>query len=196
MSWPKFWEKNQWQSLLFLPLSKLVCWEASRRLRHFENSPPSKQTQAIVVVVGHIVVGGTGKTPFIIWLAKQLKSYDLTVGIISRGYGASQPNWPHWVTKDSLASECGDEPLMLAKQTDCPVAVSPKRVEALSLLNEKASCDVIISDDGLQHYALARDVEVVLIDAKRAFGNGLCLPSGPLREPLSRIEKVDFTVWN
>ena len=196
MSWPKFWEKKQWQSVVLLPLAKLVCWEAARRLKNYENSPPQKQSKAVVVVVGNLVVGGTGKTPFIIWLAGQLKAHGLTVGIISRGYGAHQANWPHWVTEHSLASECGDEPLMLAKQTECPVAVSPKRVEALELLNSKVQCDVVISDDGLQHYALARDIEVVLIDAQRQFGNGYCMPSGPLREPLSRIEKVDFTVWN
>ena len=196
MSWPKFWEKKQWQSFLLLPLAKLVCWEGARRLQEFENHPPAKQSQALVVVVGNLVVGGTGKTPFIVWLAKQLMAQNLNVGIISRGYGAKNPHWPHWVSQHSLASECGDEPLMLAKQTGCPVAVSPKRVEALALLNEKTACDVIISDDGLQHYALARDIEIVLIDAQREFGNGYCLPAGPLREPLARIQKVDFTVWN
>ncbi|WP_321323728.1 tetraacyldisaccharide 4'-kinase [Thiomicrorhabdus sp.] len=196
MSWPTFWKKKQWQSTLLLPLSKLVCWEAARRLKRFEAEPPLKQTNATVIVVGNIVVGGTGKTPFIIWLANQLQKQNLAVGIISRGYGAKNKHWPYWVTNQSLATECGDEPLMLAKQTGCPVAVSPKRVEALALLNQKAKCDVIISDDGLQHYALQRDIEIVLIDAQRQFGNACCIPSGPLREPLSRIEKVDFTVWN
>lgn len=196
MSWPTFWKKKQWQSTLLLPLSKFVCWEAARRLKRFETTPPSKQTNATIILVGNIVVGGTGKTPFIIWLANQLQKQNLAVGIISRGYGAKNKQWPYWVTKQSLATECGDEPLMLAKQTGCPVAVSPKRVEALALLNQKSKCDVIISDDGLQHYALQRDIEIVLIDAQRQFGNFYCMPSGPLREPLSRIEKVDFTVWN
>ncbi|GAB6070501.1 tetraacyldisaccharide 4'-kinase [Thiomicrorhabdus hydrogeniphila] len=196
MSWPKFWEKKQWQSIALLPLAKLVCWEAARRLKKFESSSTNKPTQAVVVVVGNIVVGGTGKTPFIIWLAKQLQQRNLKVGIISRGYGAKQQNWPHLVTDQSQAAECGDEPLMLAKQTGCPVAVSPKRIEAIELLASKTQCDVIISDDGLQHYAMARDIEIVLIDAQRRFGNGFCMPSGPLREPLDRIQKVDFTVWN
>ena len=196
MSWPKFWEKKQWQSRWLLPLSKIVCWEAGRRLKKYETQPPSKQTIATVVVVGNLVVGGTGKTPFIVWLAKALQNKNVKVGIISRGYGSKNNQWPHWVTHLSKASDCGDEPLMLAKQTGCSVAVSPKRVQALELLNEKACCDVIISDDGLQHFALARDFEIVLIDAQRQFGNGYCMPSGPLREPLSRIEKVDCTVWN
>lgn len=196
MSWPIFWIHKKWQSKLLLPLSKLVCWEASRRFKKSVISPPAKQTQAKVIVVGNVVVGGTGKTPFIIWLAKQLTDQKLRVGIISRGYGAKNKHWPYWVTGESTAYECGDEPLMLAKQTGCPVAVSPKRVEAVELLNKKCQCDVIISDDGLQHYALARDIEIVLIDAKRQFGNGLCLPAGPLREPTNRLTKVDFTVWN
>jgi len=196
VSWPKFWEKKQWQSIALLPLAKLVCWEAARRPKKFESTAIDKPTQAVVVVVGNIVVGGTGKTPFIIWLAKQLQQRNLKVGIISRGYGATQQNWPHWVTDQSQAAECGDEPLMLAKQTGCPVAVSPKRIEAIKLLETKTQCDVVISDDGLQHYAMARDIEIVLIDAQRQFGNGFCMPSGPLREPLERIQKVDFTVWN
>lgn len=196
MSWPQFWITKKWQSVLMLPLSKLVCWEASRRLNKFHLSPPQNQTKAKVIVVGNVVVGGTGKTPFIIWLAKQLQAKGLRVGIISRGYGAKSKKWPYWVTSNSRSDDCGDEPLMLFKQTGCPVAVSPKRIQALELLNKKSQCDVVISDDGLQHYALGRDIEIVLIDAKRQFGNGLCLPSGPLREPVTRLTRVDFTVWN
>lgn len=199
MSWPQFWTRKTWQSYLLFPLSKFVCWEAARRLRHFEDlqvKSNTRQTPATVVVVGNVVVGGTGKTPFIIWLTKQLQQQGLKVGIISRGYGAKSNTWPVWVDSNTQASQCGDEPLMLFKQTGCPVAVSPKRVEALDLLNQKAECDIIISDDGLQHYALQRDIEVVLIDAQRVFGNGWCMPAGPLREPLDRIAKVEFTVWN
>jgi len=196
VSWPQFWIKKQWQTILLSPLSKLVCWEASRRLNHFYLSPPQSQTTAKVIVVGNVVVGGTGKTPFIIWLANQLQAKGLRVGIISRGYGAKNNVWPHWVTGESTALDCGDEPLMLAQKTGCSVAVAPKRSEALALLNKKSKCDVVISDDGLQHYALARDIEIVLIDAQRQFGNGYCLPSGPLREPITRLTRVDFTVWN
>ncbi|BCN93185.1 tetraacyldisaccharide 4'-kinase [Thiomicrorhabdus immobilis] len=196
MSWPQFWIKKTWQTQLLSPLAKLVCWEASRRLKKFRATPPAKQTKAKVIVVGNVVVGGTGKTPFIIWLANSLQAKGLKVGIISRGYGAKNDQWPYWVTSSSQAQDCGDEPLMLYKQTGCAVAVAPKRLQALQLLNKKAQCDVVISDDGLQHYALARDIEIVLIDAKRQFGNGYCMPSGPLREPLKRITRVDFTVWN
>ncbi len=198
MSWPAFWNEKKWQSYLLWPLSKLVCWEATRRYRRFRQALPDKarQTDATVIVVGNVVVGGTGKTPFIFWLVKGLQQKGFKVGILSRGYGAGNKQWPLLVTSESHASECGDEPLMLARQTGCPVAVSPQRVEALDLLNSQFDCDFVISDDGLQHFALQRDLEVVLIDAQRRFGNGWCMPAGPLREPLQRITEVDFTVWN
>lgn len=196
MSWPVFWTENRWQTKLLWPLSKLVCWEAARRLRRFQQTPPARQTQATVIVVGNVVVGGSGKTPFIIWLTRQLQSQGLTVGIISRGYGGQSKQWPLLVTADSDPQLVGDEPVLLAKQLGCPIAVSPKRPQAIQRLNSEMPCDVIISDDGLQHYALARDIEVVLIDSQRQFGNQFCLPSGPLREPLSRLSQVDFCVWN
>lgn len=198
MSWPAFWKKRNWQSRLLWPLSQLVCWEAARRLKKFEatqqeHSNDSKQS---LIVVGNVVVGGSGKTPFILWLVESFKRQGISVGILSRGYGANNAHWPKLVSAQTSVMEVGDEPYMLAKQTGCPVAVSPKRAEALALLNEQYACDVVISDDGLQHYGLARDIEIVLIDAERGFGNGWCLPAGPLREPLQRIAKVDFTVWN
>lgn len=196
MSWPSFWKTKRWQSYALWPLSKLVCWEASRRLAKFHQSNPHKQSKSIVIVVGNVVVGGTGKTPFIIWLVKQLKAQNLSVGIISRGYGSKNEQWPKWVTRESSPNVVGDEPYMLAMQTGCPVAVAPQRCDALELMSKKTQCDVIISDDGLQHYALPRDIEVAVIDAQRQFGNGWCLPAGPLREPIDRLSKVNFTIWN
>lgn len=203
MSWPKFWNQKSWQAYALMPLSKLVCWEASRRYKHFKltPSPPSntdeiKPHRTLVVVVGNLVVGGTGKTPYILWLSQQLKKHNLKFGIISRGYGAKSKLWPKLVTDYSIASEIGDEPFMLYQQIGCPVAVSPVRTDALALLNRKYDLDVVISDDGLQHFALQRDIEVVMIDAQRQFGNGFCMPSGPLREALSRLADVDFSVWN
>ena len=196
MSWPYFWIEKTWKTQLLRPLSKLVCWEAARRLARFKNSPPPRQSSATVIVVGNVVVGGSGKTPFIIWLTQQLQAKGLKVGIISRGYGGQSKQWPQRVTAESDPKQVGDEPVLLAKQLGCPIAVSPKRPEAIALLDELASLDIIISDDGLQHYAMARDIEVVLIDAQRQFGNGLCLPAGPLRESLSRLKTVDCCVWN
>jgi tetraacyldisaccharide 4'-kinase len=202
MSWPLFWTHNTWQTKLLYPLAKLVCWEASRRLQKFQQQPPLRQTQARVIVVGNIVVGGSGKTPFIIWLTLQLQAQGLNVGIISRGYGGLSKSWPLLVTPESDPRLVGDEPVLLAKQLGCLIAVSPKRPQAIELLNQQerlenqAKLDVIISDDGLQHYAMARDIEVVLIDAQRQFGNQQCLPAGPLREPMSRLNQVDFCIWN
>lgn len=196
MSWPAFWNQNNWKTKTLWPLSKLVCWEASRRLKRFNLVPPEKQTQAVTLVVGNLVVGGSGKTPFIVWLVKQLQIKGLKVGIISRGYGGASKQWPQLVTKKSDAALVGDEPVLLAKQLDVPIAVSPIRVDAVALLEQHHQCDVIISDDGLQHYALARDIEVVLVDSQRLWGNGLCMPAGPLREPKSRLDKVDFIVYN
>ena len=196
MSWPHFWMHKTWKTRLLWPLSKLVCWEAARRLKRFKISSPPRKTAATVIVVGNLVVGGSGKTPFIVWLTRALQAKGFRVGIVSRGYGGKPQVSPQWVTPVSDPVQVGDEPVLLAKQLGCPVAVSPKRVEAVQLLNEKGSLDIIISDDGLQHYALARDIEVVLMDAERQIGNGLCLPAGPLREPMARLPNVDFCVWN
>ncbi|GKT11310.1 MAG: tetraacyldisaccharide 4'-kinase [Thiomicrorhabdus sp.] len=196
MSWPAFWTKKNWKTYALLPLAKVVCWEATRRLKNFRALPPEKQTVAKVIIVGNLVVGGSGKTPFIIWLTEQLQAKGLSVGIISRGYGGIAKEWPLLVTQDSDPLQVGDEPVLLAKQLGCPIAVSPNRPEAITLLNKHNALDVIISDDGLQHYALARDIEIVMFDAQREFGNGYCMPAGPLREPISRLSSVDICIWN
>jgi len=147
-----------------------------------------------VIIVGNITVGGTGKTPLIIALTKQLQQAGYNVGIISRGYGGDSV--PRRVTADSDPQQVGDEALIIARQTACPMAVAPLRVEAGQLLLEHAECNVILSDDGLQHYALHRDIEIAVIDGERRLGNGYCLPAGPLREPPQRLQSVDFIVVN
>ncbi len=149
-----------------------------------------------VIVVGNITVGGTGKTPLVIWLANYLKRQGFRPGIISRGYGGGARYWPQFVRGDSDPSVVGDEPILIARHTKCPVAVAPKRVHSAKALMKYFDCDVIISDDGLQHYALMRDIEIAVIDGVRRFGNGYCLPAGPLREPVSRLKTVDFVVCN
>jgi tetraacyldisaccharide 4'-kinase len=149
-----------------------------------------------VIVVGNITVGGTGKTPLIVWLAGFLKDSGFKPGIISRGYGGQAESWPQWVTADSDAKNVGDEALLIAKQAGCPMAVGPLRVDAANFLLQQADCNVILSDDGLQHYALNRDVEIAVIDGERRFGNGYCLPAGPLREPIERLQSVDFIIVN
>jgi tetraacyldisaccharide 4'-kinase len=149
-----------------------------------------------VIVVGNITVGGTGKTPLIIWMAGFLKNSGFKPGIISRGYRGRSATWPQWVTADSDAGTVGDEALLIAKETGCPMAVGPLRVDSASMLLKLADCDVILSDDGLQHYALNRDIEIAVIDGERRFGNGYCLPAGPLREPIERLKSVDFIIVN
>ncbi len=149
-----------------------------------------------VIVIGNITVGGTGKTPLLIWLAQLLKEQGFKPGIISRGYGGQAEHWPQWVEQNSTAAQVGDEALLIARQTACPMAVGPLRVEAARLLLRHADCDVILSDDGLQHYALNRDIEIAVIDGERRFGNSYCLPAGPLREPIERLQSVDLIVVN
>ena len=149
-----------------------------------------------VIVVGNITVGGTGKTPFIIWLATELQTRGYRVSIISRGYGGKAENWPQHVDSSSDPQLVGDEPVLLARATGCLVVVAPDRVAAGQALIAKEQIDVILSDDGLQHYPLNRQLEIVVIDGERGFGNGLSLPAGPLREPKSRLGDVDIVIVN
>jgi tetraacyldisaccharide 4'-kinase len=149
-----------------------------------------------VVVVGNLTVGGTGKTPLVIWLVDFLKAAGYRPGVIARGYGGRARDWPQRVHADSDPLVVGDEVVLLAGRCGCPVVAGPDRVKAARTLVETSDCDLIVSDDGLQHYALARDVEIVVIDGERRFGNGFCLPAGPLREPLTRLASVDLTVVN
>jgi tetraacyldisaccharide 4'-kinase len=148
-----------------------------------------------VVIVGNITVGGTGKTPLCVYLANLLKAEGYHVGIISRGYGGEKVA-TKMVSPNSDVAEVGDEALLILQQTNCPMAVGVNRVEAGQFLLKHAPCDVILADDGLQHYALKRDIEIAVVDGKRRFGNSACLPAGPLREPIERLNNVDFVVVN
>lgn len=149
-----------------------------------------------VIVVGNITVGGSGKTPFCIALCQLLKKHGYKPGLVSRGYGGKSAHWPQVVTARSDPRIVGDEPVLLVQRTQCPMVVAPDRVAAAQQLIAHYNCDVVVSDDGLQHYRLDRDIEIVLLDKKRGIGNGLCLPAGPLREPMSRLKSVDFIVSN
>jgi tetraacyldisaccharide 4'-kinase len=148
-----------------------------------------------VVVVGNITVGGTGKTPVVIALVETLQARGIAVGVVSRGYGARPVAGSHLVTEHSTARDCGDEALLIQRRTACPCAVAPSRPEAVRTLLAAAPVQLILSDDGLQHYALARDLEIAVLDASRGTGNGFCLPAGPLREPLSRLRRVDRVLY-
>lgn len=148
-----------------------------------------------VVVVGNITVGGTGKTPVVIALVETMQAQGLKPGVVSRGYGATAGNYPHRVTPASTANDCGDEPLLIYRRTACPCVVDPDRAAAVKLLLSDDAIDLVICDDGLQHYALARDLEIVVLDGQRGIGNGFCLPAGPLREPESRLKSVDQVLY-
>lgn len=183
--------------LLLLPLSwvfRLIV--GLRRLAFEKRWLATTRVQVPVIVVGNITVGGTGKTPFTMWLAQQLIDRGYRVGIVLRGYGGKARQWPQHVTAASQWREVGDEAVLIAAQVrDALVVADPDRVRAAQKAIELGA-DIIVSDDGLQHYRLQRDVEILVIDEQRRFGNGHLLPAGPLREPATRSQDVDLCVIN
>lgn len=192
-----YWYSLNPVALLLLPLSWLFCaLVALRRAAYRHGWLPSERLPVPVVVVGNITVGGSGKTPLVIWLAHFLRAQGYRPGIISRGYGGLAAQWPQPVDKDSDPRLVGDEPVLIAQRSGCPLAVGPDRVAAARLLLQQHDCDILLSDDGLQHYRLARDVEIAVLDGQRRLGNGFCLPAGPLREAPERLRGVDLRVGN
>jgi len=149
-----------------------------------------------VVVVGNLTAGGNGKTPVVIWLVEQLTRRGIRVGVVSRGYGGKAARYPLVLTAQTTTAEAGDEPVLIYQRTGVPVAVSPVRSEAVQALLAHAPVQLVITDDGLQHYALARDKEIVVVDGVRRFGNGWWLPAGPMRERASRLASVDAVIVN
>ncbi len=149
-----------------------------------------------IIIVGNLNLGGGGKTPVVIYLAKMLQQKNYKVGIISRGYKSQHKKKYFIVKKNSHPSLTGDEALLIKQKTLCPVVISKNRVLAAKKLIENYTVDVIISDDGLQHYLLFRNIEIIVVDGKKKFGNSQLLPLGPLREPLSRLHKADFVFSN
>jgi tetraacyldisaccharide 4'-kinase len=191
------WYKDAFLGILLLPFAYIFSDIVRvRRFLYRKGILKSHTLPVPVIVVGNITVGGTGKTPLIIWLAELLKSSGYKPGIISRGYGGQSDTWPQSVTGDSDVNKVGDEALLVAKQTRLPVVVGPLRVGPAKKLLADFDCNVVLSDDGLQHYKLNRDIEIAVIDGERRFGNGYCLPAGPLREPIERLSSVDFVVVN
>lgn len=193
----KQWHKFTLWQILLMPLSWVFYIVTSvRRLLYKNGWLKSVRLSVPVVVVGNINVGGTGKTPLVIWLAEQLQLAGYKPGIISRGYGGSVKQVTE-VMALSNPLEVGDEPVLIATRTSCPVFVSANRVEAgQAMLATYPACNIIISDDGLQHYRLQRDVEIVVYDSVKGFGNGALLPAGPLRESKNRLKTVDAIVSN
>ena len=192
-----YWYRKTILSYLFLPFS--IVFRAIISLRRFlycKKILKATQFEIPVIIVGNIAVGGTGKTPFVIWLANLLKQHGYQPGIVSRGYGGKAKNYPIAVTAKSDPLLVGDEPVLIARNTQCPIIVAPDRVAAVNTLLQENNCNIVISDDGLQHYALGRTLEIAIIDGERRIGNGFCLPAGPLREPAKRLQEVDFIVCN
>lgn len=179
------------------PFTKLYTKQAiKRRQAYLTGQKNSYKVPIPVVVVGNITVGGTGKTPMILWLIDHCQSKGLKVAVVSRGYGAKPPHFPWRVLPNQDASQSGDEPLLIVKRTDVPLVIDPNRSQAVQKLLAEDNPDLILSDDGLQHYALGRDLELVMIDNERKLGNGYCLPMGPLREPAERLKTVDAVIYN
>ncbi|GHA37552.1 tetraacyldisaccharide 4'-kinase [Photobacterium aphoticum] len=177
------------------PLSKLFGLISRRRRQQYQSGQKAVYRAKVpVIVVGNITAGGNGKTPVVVWLVEQLLAKGLKPGVVSRGYGAKAPHYPYRVTDSSTTAEAGDEPVLIYRRTGVPVAVSPVRADAVAMLESEV--DVIITDDGLQHYALARDIEIVVIDGQRRFGNQQLIPAGPLREGCERLQEVDFLICN
>ncbi|WHP47000.1 tetraacyldisaccharide 4'-kinase [Mannheimia bovis] len=193
----KIWQTRSLIMWLLSPLS-LLFWLIShvRKRLYSLNILQSYRSPVPVLVVGNISVGGNGKTPVVVWLVEQLQQRGVKVGVISRGYGGKNKVFPQLVTQQSSAEMVGDEPVLIVQRTNVPLAVSPNRQQSIELLLSQFELDLIITDDGLQHYALQRDLEWVVVDGKRRFGNGFVLPAGGLRELPSRLNSVDAIICN
>lgn len=190
----KAWQhKNLFYYLVLLPSSWLFFLLIQlRRWLYRHGCLSSHKLSVPVVIVGNINVGGSGKTPIVIWLVEQLKQHGYQPGVISRGYGRHAKGI-HYLNQHSTPSEAGDEPLLIYQRSDCPVVVGADRVMAgKALLSAHPECDVIICDDGLQHYRLQRDIEIAVVDAQVLHKK--LLPAGPMREPVARLASVDFII--
>ncbi len=187
---------SPWHIVLW-PLSLLYgSVTAIRRGLYRSGFFKSRILPAPVIVVGNITAGGSGKTPLVIWLADFLRGKGFHPGVISRGYGR-EGDEVREVLAHSSANEVGDEPLLIFRRTSCPVVVGRDRVAAAQMLLQKnPQVNVIVSDDGLQHYKLAREIEICVVDGARGFGNGLLIPAGPLRESVARLDQIDAIIIN
>ena len=188
------WYSGAKWPLLLSPLEALFCsvaaYQKKQALKAQWLSPVP------LIIVGNINVGGTGKSPLVIHLIGLLRELGYRPGVVSRGYGSKAPQYPFSVEPSSSSDEAGDEPLMIVQRTGVPFVIDPDRPQACRKLLESSDCNIIISDDGLQHYAMGRDIEIAVIDSRRGLGNGHCLPVGPLREKADRLSEVDFVVVN
>jgi len=192
----KYWYSRNLIAWLLWPLSLLFCVVVFIRRRCYQfGIITSRHFNVPVVIVGNISVGGSGKTPLLISICEFLLQQGKKPGIVSRGYGGNVSGTKQIDDNDS-AIKVGDEPWMIFQRTHCPVVVGADRAAAVNLLLNDNDCDIVLSDDGLQHYQLQRSLEIAVVDVQRLHGNRFCLPAGPLREPVSRLKKVDIIVYN
>lgn len=199
-SLPHYWYQTNIAAWLLLsllrPLSWLYCSVAVIRRKIYQwNIKKSYGCELPLIVVGNIVAGGSGKTPLLISLCEYIQNNGFRPGVVSRGYGGNISGVKQ-VSVDDTAAMVGDEPLMIYQRTGIPVVVGVDRVAAVDYLLDNNHCDIVLSDDGMQHYRMKRDFEIAVVDSNRRFGNGFCLPAGPLREPVSRLNDVDMVVYN
>ena len=193
----KIWSGESPLWLLLLPLSWLYGLVSGLiRLCYQIGLKKAWRAPCPVVVVGNLTAGGNGKTPVVIWLVEQLQRQGIRVGVVSRGYGGKAESYPLLLDADTTTAQAGDEPVLIYQRTGAPVAVSPVRVDAVKALLAAHDLQLVVTDDGLQHYRLARDKEIVVIDGVRRFGNGWWLPAGPMRERASRLRSVDARIVN
>ncbi|MDR0219180.1 MAG: tetraacyldisaccharide 4'-kinase [Enterobacteriaceae bacterium] len=193
----RIWSGHSWLYILLLPLSALYgLINGLRKLSYRLGLLRVWKAPVPVVVVGNLTAGGNGKTPVVIWLVEQLQQKGYRVGVVSRGYGGKSDHYPLLVTDEVMTAQAGDEPVLIHRRTGVPVAVAPKRADAVKMLLAHFPVDIVITDDGLQHYALQRDYEIVVIDGIRRFGNGCWLPAGPMRELSGRLNTVNTIIVN
>lgn len=189
------WYREQAPPLWLLPLEASFRAAAGfRRWQYRSGWRRAERVAAPVIVVGNLAVGGTGKTPLTLWLIEFLAARGFRPGVVSRGYGGRVGDGVFAVTAATDPALAGDEPVLIARRSGRPVRVGRRRTAAARALLAETDTDIVIADDGLQHYALARDIEIAVVDGRRGFGNGHCLPAGPLREPPARLQCVDLIV--
>jgi tetraacyldisaccharide 4'-kinase len=190
----RHWYRRGAVAWLLWPASIVFRFAVSvRRALYWLRLLKSEHPGLPVIIVGNITVGGSGKTPLVLWIAEFLKAKGWSPGIVSRGYGGSI-EFPRAATVAAQAEDVGDEPIMLSRRSGCPVWVGPDRIKVIDALRaQHPDVDVLVLDDGLQHYRLRRDVEIAVVDS-RGFGNGFLFPAGPLREPRGRLRSVDAVV--
>lgn len=191
----RVWYEGASGGIWLVPLGWLFRVVAAfRRMLYRAQIVSSERLDVPVIVVGNISVGGTGKTPFTVWLVGQLVARGWKPAVVSRGYGGEASPGVHEVLQPYDTARYGDEPVLIASKSDRPVFVAADRVAA-GRAAIAGGADLIVADDGLQHYRLGRDVEIALVDSERGHGNGRCLPAGPLREPIRRLHEVDIVVY-